>query len=141
ARGSTTSACVSADAASFLKPSSPRASRSSAMTARRNSSTSSCACARKSPQCAASDRQRWTSPGSRRAGAAGLGGAGLSLWDIAAGFVLMQEAGGMVIGLDKKDATKGSFACANTSLAPKLVEQVEGRIRKPAATPAKLRPA
>jgi myo-inositol-1(or 4)-monophosphatase len=66
---------------------------------------------------------------------------GLSLWDIAAGFVLLQEAGGMVIGLDKKDATKGSFAAANTSLAPKLVEQVEGRLKKPAVTSSKLRPA
>ena len=64
---------------------------------------------------------------------------GLSLWDIAAGFVLMQEAGGMIIGLDKKDATKGSFVAANTSLAPKIVEHVEGRLKKPATHP-KLRP-
>lgn len=65
---------------------------------------------------------------------------GLSLWDIAAGFVLLQEAGGMVIGLDKKDAAKGSFVAANTSLAPKIVEQVEGRLKKPAASASKLRP-
>lgn len=57
---------------------------------------------------------------------------GLSPWDIAAGFVLMQEAGGMVIGLDKSDPFKGSFVAANTSLAPKLAETVEGKIRKPA---------
>jgi myo-inositol-1(or 4)-monophosphatase len=56
---------------------------------------------------------------------------GLSLWDIAAGFVLVQEAGGVIIGLDKKDATKGSFVTANTSLAPKLAERIEGRITKP----------
>jgi myo-inositol-1(or 4)-monophosphatase len=65
----------------------------------------------------------------------------LSLWDIAAGFVLVQEAGGMIIGLDKKDPTKGSFAVANTSLAPKIVEQVEGKLKKPAASHPKLRPA
>ena len=58
---------------------------------------------------------------------------GLSLWDIAAGFVLMQEAGGIVTGLDKTDATKGSFVASNTSLAPKLIELVEGKLRKPAA--------
>lgn len=65
---------------------------------------------------------------------------GLSPWDIAAGFVLMQEAGGMMIGLDKKDARLGSFACGNTSIAQKLADSVEGKIRKP-ATSSKLRPA
>lgn len=58
---------------------------------------------------------------------------GLSPWDIAAGFVLMQEAGGMVIGLDKSDPFKGSFVAANTSLAPKLAETIEGKLKKPAA--------
>jgi myo-inositol-1(or 4)-monophosphatase len=58
---------------------------------------------------------------------------GLSLWDIAAGFVIMQEAGGVVTGLDKTDAAKGSFVASNTSLAPKLIELVEGKLRKPAA--------
>ncbi len=62
---------------------------------------------------------------------------GLSPWDIAAGFVLMQEAGGMVIGLDKSDPFKGSFVAANTSLAPKLAETVEGKLKKPAAAPNK----
>jgi myo-inositol-1(or 4)-monophosphatase len=64
---------------------------------------------------------------------------GLSPWDIAAGFVLLQEAGGMVIGLDKKDARLGAFACGNTSIAQKLADSVEGKIKKPAAHP-KLRP-
>lgn len=64
---------------------------------------------------------------------------GLSPWDIAAGFVLLQEAGGVIVGLDKQDPRKGAFACANTSLAPKLAETVEGKIRKPATHP-KLRP-
>ena len=65
---------------------------------------------------------------------------GLSLWDIAAGFVLMQEAGGMVTGLDKKDPARGSFVAANTSLAPKITELVEGKLKKPASPPSKLRP-
>ena len=65
---------------------------------------------------------------------------GLQLWDIAAGFVLMQEAGGMVTGLDKKDPTRGSFVAANTSLAPKITELVEGRLKKPAAGSKLLKP-
>ena len=64
----------------------------------------------------------------------------LQLWDIAAGFVLVQEAGGMTIGLDKKDATKGSFVTANTSLAPKITELVEGKLNKPATGTKLLRP-
>ncbi|HOY79172.1 MAG TPA: inositol monophosphatase family protein, partial [Hyphomonadaceae bacterium] len=64
---------------------------------------------------------------------------GLSPWDIAAGFVLMQEAGGMVIGLDKSDPFKGSFVAANTSLAQKLSETIEGKIKKPAAPVSKLK--
>jgi len=62
------------------------------------------------------------------------------LWDIAAGFVLMQEAGGMVTGLDKKDPTRGSFVAANTSLAPKITELVEGRLKKPGAGSKLLKP-
>lgn len=65
---------------------------------------------------------------------------GLSPWDIAAGFVLVQEAGGLTVGLDKQDARKGSFVSANTSLAPKLAETIEGKIKKPAASHPKLRP-
>ncbi len=65
---------------------------------------------------------------------------GLQLWDIAAGFVLMQEAGGMVTGLDKKDPTRGSFVAANTSLAPKITELVEGRLKKPGAGSKLLKP-
>lgn len=64
---------------------------------------------------------------------------GLSPWDIAAGFVLMQEAGGMVIGLDKSDPFKGSFVAANTSLAQKLSETIEGKIKKPAVPVSKLK--
>jgi myo-inositol-1(or 4)-monophosphatase len=65
---------------------------------------------------------------------------GLSPWDIAAGFVLMQEAGGVVTGLNKSDPFKGSFVAANTSLAPKLAETIEGKLKKPATTGPKLRP-
>jgi myo-inositol-1(or 4)-monophosphatase len=53
---------------------------------------------------------------------------GLSLWDIAAGFVLVTEAGGVVQGLDKADARKGDFVAGNISIAPKLVERIEGKI-------------
>jgi myo-inositol-1(or 4)-monophosphatase len=55
---------------------------------------------------------------------------GLSIWDIAAGFVLVQEAGGVIIGLNKADARKGDFVCGNTSLAPKFAERIEGKIPK-----------
>jgi myo-inositol-1(or 4)-monophosphatase len=58
---------------------------------------------------------------------------GLSLWDVAAGFVLVQEAGGMVVGLNKQDATRGSFVASNVSLAPKLAERIEGKIPKAVA--------
>jgi myo-inositol-1(or 4)-monophosphatase len=63
----------------------------------------------------------------------------LSIWDIAGGFVLVQEAGGMIIGFDKKDAIKGSFVASNTSLAQKLAERIEGKIPKK-ATHRLLRP-
>ncbi len=59
---------------------------------------------------------------------------GLSLWDIAAGFVLMQEAGGMVIGLDKKDATQGLLRrgqhqpCAEDRRAGRRQAQEAGRV-------------
>jgi len=52
----------------------------------------------------------------------------LSPWDTAAGFVLVKEAGGVVIGLNGSDARQGDFVAGNPSLAPKLVERLEGRI-------------
>jgi myo-inositol-1(or 4)-monophosphatase len=55
---------------------------------------------------------------------------GLSLWDIAGGFVLVQEAGGTILGLNKKDALNGDFVAANPSLAAKLAERIEGKIIK-----------
>lgn len=101
--------------------------------ARRNSSTSWCAYALESSAVrAVSARPRLISHGLPPA-FDGFWERDLQLWDIAAGFVLVQEAGGMTIGLDKKDATKGSFVTANTSLAPKITELVEGKLKKPAA--------
>src|SRR5262245_46197213 len=58
---------------------------------------------------------------------------GLSLWDIAAGFVLVQEAGGTIVGLNKSDARKGDFVVGNVSIAPKIAERVEGKLPKTAA--------
>jgi myo-inositol-1(or 4)-monophosphatase len=55
---------------------------------------------------------------------------GLSPWDIAAGFVLVQEAGGTVISLGKADAREGDFVAANPSLAPKLAERIQGKVPK-----------
>jgi myo-inositol-1(or 4)-monophosphatase len=56
---------------------------------------------------------------------------GLSPWDIAAGFVLVTEAGGSIVGLDKADPRKGDFVAGNPSLAPKLAERIEGKITVP----------
>lgn len=64
---------------------------------------------------------------------------GLSPWDLAAGFVLVQEAGGTVIGLDKSDPRKGDFVAGNPSLAAKLAERLEGRLPRPRNRPL-LRP-
>jgi len=55
---------------------------------------------------------------------------GLSLWDIAAGFVLVQEAGGVIQGLNKADARKGDFVAGNTSITPKIAERIEGKVPK-----------
>jgi myo-inositol-1(or 4)-monophosphatase len=52
----------------------------------------------------------------------------LKLWDVAAGFVLVKEAGGTVVGLDKADPKKGDFVAGNPSLAPKLAERIEGKV-------------
>jgi myo-inositol-1(or 4)-monophosphatase len=64
---------------------------------------------------------------------------GLSQWDLAAGFVLVQEAGGAVIGLDKSDPRKGDLVAGNPSLAAKLAERLEGRLPRPRNRPL-LRP-
>src|SRR5262249_33674104 len=62
---------------------------------------------------------------------------GLSPWDVAAGIVLVQEAGGAVVGLNGKDPIKGDLVVGNPSLANKLAERIEGKIPKAAAKPAK----
>ncbi|MDZ4761283.1 MAG: inositol monophosphatase family protein [Alphaproteobacteria bacterium] len=53
---------------------------------------------------------------------------GLKAWDIAAGIVLVREAGGTVLGLNGKDAISGDLVVGNPSLAPKLAEKLEGRV-------------
>jgi myo-inositol-1(or 4)-monophosphatase len=53
----------------------------------------------------------------------------LSRWDVAAGIVLVREAGGVVLGLDKQDPALGSLVAGNSSLAPKLAERIEGKIQ------------
>jgi myo-inositol-1(or 4)-monophosphatase len=54
---------------------------------------------------------------------------GLSPWDVAAGFVLVQEAGGSVIGLNgAKDPLNGDFVVGNPSIAPKLLDRIEGKV-------------
>ena len=55
---------------------------------------------------------------------------GLKIWDVAAGFVLVKEAGGSVIGLNQSDPVKGDFVAGNPSLAAKLAERIEGKIPK-----------
>ena len=52
----------------------------------------------------------------------------LSPWDVAAGIVLVQEAGGVSLGLGGEPPLNGSLVAANPSLAPKLAERIEGKI-------------
>jgi myo-inositol-1(or 4)-monophosphatase len=55
---------------------------------------------------------------------------GLSPWDLAAGFVLVKEAGGSTIGLNKKDPRKGDFVAGAPSIAAKLAERIDGTVPK-----------
>ena len=53
----------------------------------------------------------------------------LQPWDIAAGVVLVREAGGIVEGLNETDfMVSGDIVCGNPSLCAKLKERVEGKI-------------
>ncbi len=63
----------------------------------------------------------------------------LSPWDVAAGIVLVAEAGGKAVGLNGKEPISGDLVVGNPSLAAKLAERIEGKIPKPRATPG-LRP-
>jgi len=65
---------------------------------------------------------------------------GLQQWDVAAGFLLVQEAGGTVIGLNKGDPMTGAFAAGNPSLAPKLIERIEGTVPAKTSGSPLLRP-
>jgi len=51
---------------------------------------------------------------------------GLKVWDVAAGLVILKEAGGLAIGLNKSDPRQGDLVVGNRSLAAKLVERLEG---------------
>jgi myo-inositol-1(or 4)-monophosphatase len=52
---------------------------------------------------------------------------GLNAWDIAAGAVLVREAGGVVTEVDGGDFMKtGAVLAANTALAPKLTQVLRG---------------
>ena len=61
-------------------------------------------CRTRSPACAASARPRSISPGSRPAAFDAYWERNLSPWDIAAGIILVREAGGFVTDLDGGDA-------------------------------------
>ncbi|MEZ5939247.1 MAG: inositol monophosphatase family protein [Hyphomonadaceae bacterium] len=52
----------------------------------------------------------------------------LKLWDVAAGFVLVREAGGKVVGLNGAKPEAGSFTAGNPSVAVKLAERIEGKV-------------
>ncbi len=52
----------------------------------------------------------------------------LSAWDVAAGIVLVREAGGAVIGLGKSEPAAGSLVAGNPSIATKLAERIEGKV-------------
>ena len=63
---------------------------------------------------------------------------GLKPWDIAAGVVLVREAGGLVQGLDGSDFMKtGDLVCGNPILCQKLAERLEGKIPKSASKPGR----
>jgi myo-inositol-1(or 4)-monophosphatase len=64
---------------------------------------------------------------------------GLQPWDIAAGFVLVQEAGGLNVGLSNADPRKGDFVSGNPTIAYKLAERIDGKV--PTAKPPAARTA
>ncbi len=140
ARGSRTSACASPRARSSPKPSSPPASRSSASTARRSSSMTHRRARTKSPPCAASAPRRSISPGSRPGRFDGFWERGLSLWDIAAGFVLVQEAGGVVgtIETDGDLLAGQGLVAANANVFEAVRGPPPRRLEPPRGTAARL---
>lgn len=52
----------------------------------------------------------------------------LSAWDVAAGIVLVREAGGNVLGLGGSDPASGSLVAGNPAIANKLAERIEGKV-------------
>ncbi len=59
----------------------------------------------------------------------------LSAWDVAAGIVLVREAGGTVLGLGGARPENGHLVAGNPSIATKLAERIEGKVptRPPSA--------
>ena len=51
----------------------------------------------------------------------------LQPWDVAAGFVIVREAAGVIAPLNKDDLVKG-FVAGNPSIAPKLAERILGKV-------------
>jgi myo-inositol-1(or 4)-monophosphatase len=59
---------------------------------------------------------------------------GLKAWDIAAGVVLVREAGGLALGLGDSDPlVSGDVVAGNPSLATKLAERLNGKVPPAAA--------
>ncbi|MFC7292501.1 inositol monophosphatase family protein [Hirschia litorea] len=55
---------------------------------------------------------------------------GLAPWDVAAGIVLVREAGGEVSGLNgAHPLNDGDLVCGNTTITAKLIDRVEGKIK------------
>ncbi len=52
----------------------------------------------------------------------------LSAWDVAAGIVLVREAGGTVLGLGGARPETGHLVAGNPSIATKLAERIEGKV-------------
>lgn len=59
----------------------------------------------------------------------------LSPWDVAAGVVLVREAGGNVIGLNGGDPANGNLVAGNPSISTKLSERIEGKLPPRSSSP------
>ena len=84
---------------------------------------------RRPPACAASARRRSTSPGSRRAGSTAIWERNLGPWDVAAGIVLVREAGGYVTEIEGpgRPESGASILAANDVLHRPLMRLLAGR--------------
>ena len=77
--------------------------------------------------CAATARPRWTSHG-WRGRLDGFWEKGLSLWDIAAGVLLVREAGGFISDFASRDRAldSGDVVAANPSIHGELIRKLRG---------------